>query len=202
MQRKEWKEGEGQSLSSLVQLLQFLRTASPGMCPLHATLHHMYSSDVRPEPGSITVMGHASAGLGKKPCRGGSKEQGQILLPSAVYLEERLTVSQSVSWAGQQSVRQSVRQAGRQTETHSLGFFSVADSHSSSGENSCRRTSNGRVVEQSTADMRVDFFCTHSQHEYIDAADICDSQTRTSGPIQIGRMGGSKYTEGGTNRND
>ena len=48
----------------------------------------------------------------------------KILLPSAVHLEERLTVSQSVSESGKQSVRQSVGQAGRQTETHSLGFFS------------------------------------------------------------------------------
>ena len=48
----------------------------------------------------------------------------QILLPSAVHLKKRLTVSQSVSQSGKQSVRQSVGQAGRQTETHSLGFFS------------------------------------------------------------------------------
>ena len=48
----------------------------------------------------------------------------KILLPSAVHLEERLTVSQSVSSSGKQSFRQSVRQAGRQGETHSLGFFS------------------------------------------------------------------------------
>ena len=50
----------------------------------------------------------------------------KILLPSAVHLEERLTVSQSVRQSGKQSVRQSVGQAGRQTgqtETHSLGFF-------------------------------------------------------------------------------
>ena len=45
----------------------------------------------------------------------------KILLPSAVHLEERLKVSQSVTWSGKQSVRQSVGQAGRQTETHSLG---------------------------------------------------------------------------------
>ena len=42
----------------------------------------------------------------------------QILLPSAVHLEERLTVSQSLSQAGKQSVRQSVGQAGRQTGRH------------------------------------------------------------------------------------
>ena len=41
-----------------------------------------------------------------------------------MHLEERLTVSQSVSLSGKQSVRQSVGQAGRQTETHSLGFCS------------------------------------------------------------------------------
>ena len=60
----------------------------------------------------------------------------KVLLPSAVHLEERLTVSQSVSQSGQQSVRQSFGQAGRRTETHSLGFFSVADSAPSSGKNS------------------------------------------------------------------
>ena len=52
------------------------------------------------------------------------KAPEKILLPSAVHLEERLTVSQSVSWSGKQSVTQSVGQTGRQTETHSLGFFS------------------------------------------------------------------------------
>ena len=48
-----------------------------------------------------------------------------ILLPSAVHLEERLTVSQAVPEAGQQSVRQ---------KTHSLGFLSVADTAPSSGD--------------------------------------------------------------------
>ena len=49
-----------------------------------------------------------------------------ILLPPVVHLEERLTVSQSVSEPGKQSVRQSVRQAGRQN--HTVWVFSVADS--------------------------------------------------------------------------
>ena len=52
------------------------------------------------------------------------KHPSKILLPSAVHLEERLIVSQSVNQSGKQSVRQSVGQAGTQTETHSLGFFS------------------------------------------------------------------------------
>ena len=42
--------------------------------------------------------------------------KNRILLPSAVHLEERLTVSQSLS-----------QQAGSQSDTHSLGFLSVAD---------------------------------------------------------------------------
>ena len=46
----------------------------------------------------------------------------QILLPSAVHLEERLTVSQAVP------------EPVSQTETHSLGFLSVADTAPSSGD--------------------------------------------------------------------
>ena len=58
----------------------------------------------------------------------------KILLPSAVHLEERLAVSQSVSESGKHSGRQSVGQAGRQTETHSLGFFSGTLGYKQRGE--------------------------------------------------------------------
>ena len=54
----------------------------------------------------------------------------KILLPSAVHLEERLTVSQSVP------------------EPHSLGFFSVADAAPSSSEAIRHNPSSGRVVTQ------------------------------------------------------
>ena len=80
----------------------------------------------------------------------------KILLPSALHRLRGLTVSESVSQSGQQSVRQSVGQAGRQTETHSLGFFSVADLASSSWENTYCRMRSGLVVKQPTADLQVD----------------------------------------------
>ena len=71
----------------------------------------------------------------------------KILLPSAVHLEERLTVSQSVSSSGKHSVRQSVRQeAGRQK--HTVWVFSVADSATSSRESSTfqnKQWSNGNA---------------------------------------------------------
>ena len=53
----------------------------------------------------------------------------KILLPSARHLEERLTVSQSVTESGKQSVRQYVGQTGRQTgmQKHTVWLFSVAD---------------------------------------------------------------------------
>ena len=55
----------------------------------------------------------------------GKKIVKKILLPSAVHLEERLTVSQAVPEPGQQSVRQK----------HTvLGFLSVADTAPSSGD--------------------------------------------------------------------
>ena len=49
----------------------------------------------------------------------------QILLPSAVHLEERLTVSESVSYLGKQSITQSIGQAGgRQADRNTqFGFF-------------------------------------------------------------------------------
>ena len=81
----------------------------------------------------------------------------EILLPSAVHLQERLTVSQSVSLSGKQSVRQSVRQASRQhsntaTETHSLGFFSGRLGYNQPvGRAAPVRASNGRMVMQPTA---------------------------------------------------
>ena len=64
------------------------------------------------------------------------KVRKKILLPSAVHLEERLTVSQqAVSQAGSQSDSQSGKQAGR----HTVWVFSVADSATSSGEsNNCQ----------------------------------------------------------------
>ena len=68
----------------------------------------------------------------------------KILLPSAVHLEERLTVSQSVSYSGKQSVRQSVGQAGKQTETHSLGFFGGRHGYKQQGE---QQLSGQAVVE-------------------------------------------------------
>ena len=52
--------------------------------------------------------------------------QTEILLPSAVHLEERLTVSQLVSYSNKQLAMQSVGQAGRQgsKQQHTgLGFF-------------------------------------------------------------------------------
>jgi hypothetical protein len=59
----------------------------------------------------------------------------QILLPSAVHLEETLTVSQqSVKQASSQSDSQLGKQAGRQK--HTVWVFSVADSDTSSGESS------------------------------------------------------------------
>ena len=59
----------------------------------------------------------------------------EILLPSAVHLEEWLTVSQqSVSPASIQSDSQWGKQAGRQG--HTVWVFSVADSATSSGESS------------------------------------------------------------------
>ena len=56
----------------------------------------------------------------------------QILLPSAKHLEERLTVSQSVSQSGKQPVSQSGKQPVRQSrqtgrQKHTVWLFSVAD---------------------------------------------------------------------------
>ena len=50
-----------------------------------------------------------------------TKNLRKILMPLAVHLEERLTVSQqSVSQASSHSDSQSGKQAGRQKETHSF----------------------------------------------------------------------------------
>ena len=69
--------------------------------------------------------------------------ESEILLPSAVHLEERLTVSPCA------------RPAVSHTETHSLGFLSVADASLSSGATLHRRPSSGRMVTQPTADSWV-----------------------------------------------
>ena len=63
------------------------------------------------------------------------KHSQQILLPSAVHLEERLTVSQSVP-----------EPASSQTDTHSLGFLSVADAAASSREALRLNPSSDRAV--------------------------------------------------------
>ena len=48
----------------------------------------------------------------------------KILLPSAVHLEERLTVSQSVNQSVSQASSQSGKQAGRQADRNTqFGFF-------------------------------------------------------------------------------
>ena len=61
----------------------------------------------------------------------------EILLPSAVHLEERLTVSQSVP-----------EPASRQSDTHRLGFLSVADAAPSSRKALCYNSSSGRAAMQ------------------------------------------------------
>ena len=50
--------------------------------------------------------------------------QLEILLPSALHLEESVTVSQLVSQSSKRSVKHLVRQAGRRKQTHGLDFFS------------------------------------------------------------------------------
>ena len=82
-------------------------------------------------------------------------KNNKILLPSAVHLEERLTVSQSVSQSGNKSARQSVRQAGRQTKKHSLGFFQWQTQLSTAGKGIAVATSDGPMVMQSTANTQV-----------------------------------------------
>ena len=67
----------------------------------------------------------------------------KILLPSAVHLEERLTISPLA------------RPAVSHTETHSLGFLSVADAAPSSGETICLRSGSGRMVMQPAAGLLV-----------------------------------------------
>jgi hypothetical protein len=73
----------------------------------------------------------------------------KILLPSAVHLEERLTVSQSVSSSDKQSVTQSVGQAGRfwtsgtavgKCRRKSEGAFPTVDCavHCDSGKGGCQ----------------------------------------------------------------
>ena len=74
-----------------------------------------------------------------------SFDSSEILLPLAVHLEERLTVSQAVPEPGQQSV----------TETHSLGFLSVADTAPSSGEQLSWYPSSGRMVKQRSVKFLV-----------------------------------------------
>ena len=67
----------------------------------------------------------------------GKGNEKKILLPSAVHLEERLTVNQSLS-----------QQAGSETDTHSLGFLSVADAAPSSSDAIRNNPISGRVVTQ------------------------------------------------------
>ena len=53
--------------------------------------------------------------------------------------------------ADSQPISQLARPAVSQTETHSLGFLSVADAAPSSGENVWLKASSGRMVLQLTA---------------------------------------------------
>ena len=74
-----------------------------------------------------------SIAFGSAPRReAGSQPISQLVRPAG-------QANQSVSQASSQSDSQSGKRAGRQTKTHSLGFFLVADLASSSGENRHRR---------------------------------------------------------------
>ena len=90
-------------------------------------------------------------------------ESTKSLLPSSRHLEERLTVSQSVSQAGRQAVSQPIsqsdrqavsqavgwasRQAKRKAETHSLAFFSRGLNLQTVGNPKYTRAIGGRVLE-------------------------------------------------------
>ena len=80
----------------------------------------------------------------------------EILLPSAVHLEERLTVSQSVSQSGKQSVSQTVSRASRQADRNTqFGFFQWQTRLSTAGKGRILRSSDGPMVMQLAADMQV-----------------------------------------------
>ena len=76
----------------------------------------------------------------------------KILLPSAVHLVERLTVSQSVSQSGKQSDSQSGKQAERNTQ---FGVFQWKTRLQAGGREEAVRTSNGRMAMQATPIMEV-----------------------------------------------
>ena len=77
-------------------------------------------------------------------------------LPEWETSDKFYCLRQCTSKRGWQSAHQSLsQQAGSQTDTHSLGFLSVADAAPSSREAPCCNPSSGRVVMQPTGNPVV-----------------------------------------------
>ena len=92
-----------------------------------------------------------------------------ILLPSAVHLEECLTLKPNSPLA---------RQAVSHTETHSLGFLLVADAAPSSGLPQTKQWPNGNAADRSLLGRR--FEPRSGEHGAAAAANSQPTRIRTA----------------------